>query len=54
MQVKPDRLRWCSWRNAVRDGRFSIPIGLSFPLKDANAAHTAAEGGHRGKILLLA
>jgi NADPH:quinone reductase-like Zn-dependent oxidoreductase len=39
---------------AVQSGRLSIPIGRSFPPKEANAAHAAAEAGSTGKILLLA
>src|SRR5262249_10136041 len=54
MQVTPDPATLMRMACAVQDGTFSIPIGESFPLKNANAAHAAAEGGRSGKILLLA
>jgi NADPH:quinone reductase-like Zn-dependent oxidoreductase len=38
---------------AVHEGKFTIPIGPSFSLKEAALAHaTFAEGGH-GKVLLI-
>jgi len=38
---------------AVRDGKLRIPISQKFPLSDAGAAHSAAEKGAGGKILLV-
>jgi NADPH:quinone reductase-like Zn-dependent oxidoreductase len=54
MQVKADAKMLLEMAHAVQSGRLSIPIGRSFPLKEANAAHAAAEAGSSGKILLLA
>ena len=54
MQVKPDAKTLLDMARAVQSGNLSIPIGESFPLKKAGAAHAAAEGGRKGKILLLA
>ncbi len=39
---------------AVRDGKLVIPIGRKLPLREAAAAHAAAEKGGVGKILLVA
>jgi NADPH:quinone reductase-like Zn-dependent oxidoreductase len=39
--------------HAVESGKLSIPIGKSFPLKEASAGHAAAEAENPGKILLL-
>ena len=38
---------------AVRDGKLVIPIGEELPLSEAAEAHTRAEKGGIGKILLL-
>jgi NADPH:quinone reductase-like Zn-dependent oxidoreductase len=38
---------------AVRDGKLVIPISLKLPLSKAAEAHTAAEKGGIGKILLV-
>jgi len=54
MQAKLDPATLVRMACAVHDRTFSIPISKSFPLKDANAAHAAAEGARSGKILLLA
>ena len=54
MEVQPDPGMLLDMARAEQTGRLSIPIGKSFPLKEANAAHAAAEAGGRGKILLLA
>ena len=37
----------------VAAGEFEIPIGRSFPLKDAAEAHAVAEKGGVGKVLLI-
>ncbi len=39
---------------AVRDGKLIIPIGLRLPMSEAAKAHTLAEKGSVGKILLVA
>ena len=54
MQVKGDTGLLLEMAHAVLRGKLSIPIGTSFPLKEANRAHAAAEAGTSGKILLLA
>jgi NADPH:quinone reductase-like Zn-dependent oxidoreductase len=54
MQVKPDPAALVRMARAVQNRTFSIPIGESFPLKDAYAAHSAAEGGQNGKLVLVA
>jgi NADPH:quinone reductase-like Zn-dependent oxidoreductase len=40
--------------DAVRDGKFVLPIGRRMPLCDAAEAHVLGEKGGIGKILLLA
>jgi NADPH:quinone reductase-like Zn-dependent oxidoreductase len=54
MFVKNDPKMLVEMARAVQSGELSIPMGKSFPLKDASAAHAAAEAGSPGKILLLA
>src|SRR5580700_4583936 len=39
---------------AVRDGKLVIPIGLRLPLSEDRKAHSIAEKGGAGKILLVA
>jgi NADPH:quinone reductase-like Zn-dependent oxidoreductase len=38
---------------AARDGKLRIPISQKFPRSDAGEAHSAAEKGAGGKILLV-
>jgi NADPH:quinone reductase-like Zn-dependent oxidoreductase len=54
MQVKSDPQTLLDMARAVKSGKLSIPIRRSLPLKEASAAHAAAEAGSSGKILLLA
>jgi NADPH:quinone reductase-like Zn-dependent oxidoreductase len=54
MFVKNDAKMLVEMARAVQSGELSIPMGKSFPLKDASSAHAAAEAGSPGKILLLA
>lgn len=54
MGVTADVKRMVHMAEAVRDGKLSIPLGERFPLSAANKAHTEAEKGHGGKIILLA
>jgi len=38
----------------IESGRFSLPVGQSFPLADVAEAHRVGEAGHvRGKLVLL-
>jgi Zinc-binding dehydrogenase len=53
MQVKSDPKMLVEMVRAVQSGKLSIPIEKSFPLKEAGAAHAAAEAGSAGKILCL-
>jgi NADPH:quinone reductase-like Zn-dependent oxidoreductase len=53
MQVTPDPAILVAMAEAVQKGAFSIPLGDRFSLKDAGKAHSAAEKGGAGKILLL-
>jgi len=54
MRVRPDPATLVRMARAVQNGTLSIPIGESFPLENASAAHAAAESARGGKILLLA
>lgn len=42
------------YAEAIRDGKLALPIDRMLPLSDASEAHTAAEKGGVGKIVLLA
>ena len=53
MQVAPDPATLLAVAEAVQKGALSIPLGERFSLKDAAKAHSAAEKGVAGKILLL-
>jgi NADPH:quinone reductase-like Zn-dependent oxidoreductase len=53
MQVKADPVTQLRMAYAVVEGRLAIPIGERFEMKDAAKAHTAAETGAPGKLLLL-
>ena len=38
----------------IESGRFTLPVGQTFPLTDVAAAHRVGEAGHvRGKLVLL-
>jgi NADPH:quinone reductase-like Zn-dependent oxidoreductase len=38
----------------IKSGRFTLPVGQTFPLTDVAAAHRVGEAGHvRGKLVLL-
>jgi NADPH:quinone reductase-like Zn-dependent oxidoreductase len=54
MQVKADAITQLRMAYAVLEGRLTIPLGPRFALKDAAKAHSAAEQGTAGKILLVA
>jgi NADPH:quinone reductase-like Zn-dependent oxidoreductase len=48
----PDSARLTALAQAVADGKLSIPIARRMPLEDIRAAHTLAEHGAGGKIIL--
>ncbi|HEX8925181.1 MAG TPA: NADP-dependent oxidoreductase [Terriglobales bacterium] len=52
--AKPDPSKLREFADDVRDGKFVLPIGARFPLRDAAQAHIIAEKGNVGKVLLLA
>ena len=54
MQVKPAPATLIRMAEAVRTGRLVIPLGQRYALRDASKAHSAAEKGAAGKLLLLA
>jgi NADPH:quinone reductase-like Zn-dependent oxidoreductase len=51
---KPDADTLHRTSEAVRAGKFTIPIARKFALRDAAAGHAAIEAGLSGKVLLLA
>ena len=54
IQAKPDAAMLRVMAEDVAAGRFVIPIDRMVPLAEAGKAHSAAENGGVGKILLLA
>ena len=50
-KADPSKVR--EFADDVRDGKFILPIGRRMSLSDAAEAHTLAEKGGAGKILLL-
>ncbi len=54
MQVKPAPATLARMAEAVRTGKLIIPLGQQYRLSDASKAHSAAEKGAAGKLLLLA
>jgi len=54
MQVKPSPATLLRMAEAVRTGKLVIPLGRRYPLSDASKAHSAAEKGDAGKLLLVA
>jgi NADPH:quinone reductase-like Zn-dependent oxidoreductase len=53
MQVKPAPATLTRMAEAVGTGRLVIPLGQRYALSDAGKAHSAAEKGAAGKLLLL-
>ncbi len=51
--TRSDPKRLGELAQAVADGKLAIPIARRFPLAEAAAAHTLAEGGVDGKVLLI-
>jgi NADPH:quinone reductase-like Zn-dependent oxidoreductase len=54
MQVKSDPAMLLEMARAVQSKKLLVPMGKSFPLKEASTAHAAVASGSPGKILLLA
>jgi NADPH:quinone reductase-like Zn-dependent oxidoreductase len=54
MRVKPAPATLVLMAEAVRTGKLEIPLGRRYPLSDARKAHSDAEKGAAGKLLLLA
>jgi NADPH:quinone reductase-like Zn-dependent oxidoreductase len=54
MQVQASPSMLVRMAEAVKAGRLVIPLGKRFSLPDTNKAHTAAENGAPGKLLLVA
>jgi NADPH:quinone reductase-like Zn-dependent oxidoreductase len=52
MMAQPNPETIVHYAEAVRDGKLKIPIECVLPLKDAAQAHTIAEKGGVGKIVL--
>jgi NADPH:quinone reductase-like Zn-dependent oxidoreductase len=54
MQAQPSPATLIRMAEAVRTGKLIIPLGQRYPLRDASKAHSAAEKGAAGKLLLIA
>ncbi|HEY4355415.1 MAG TPA: NADP-dependent oxidoreductase [Acidobacteriaceae bacterium] len=54
MMAHPDAAAMVHYAEAVRDGKLKIPVERMLPLADAAEAHSIAEKGGVGKIVLLA
>jgi NADPH:quinone reductase-like Zn-dependent oxidoreductase len=50
--ARPDASKLREFADAVRDGKFVLPIGRRMPLRDAAEAHALGQKGGIGKILL--
>jgi NADPH:quinone reductase-like Zn-dependent oxidoreductase len=53
MQVKPASATLLRMAEAVKAGKLAIPLGQRYSLSDASKAHSAAEKGAAGKLLLI-
>jgi NADPH:quinone reductase-like Zn-dependent oxidoreductase len=51
--ARPDPSKVREFADDVRDGKFTLPIGLKLPLRDAALAHSRGERGGAGKIILV-
>jgi NADPH:quinone reductase-like Zn-dependent oxidoreductase len=51
--ARPDASKVREFADDVRDGKFLLPISRRMPLRDAAQAHTLAERGGIGKIVLV-
>ena len=53
IMAKPHPETLVHYGEAIRDGRFSIPLDRAMPLREAREAHAIAEKGGVGKIVLV-
>jgi NADPH:quinone reductase-like Zn-dependent oxidoreductase len=51
--ARPDASKVREFADDVRDGKFLLPISRRLPLRDAAEAHTLAQKGGAGKIILV-
>jgi NADPH:quinone reductase-like Zn-dependent oxidoreductase len=51
--ARPDASKVREFTDDVRDGKFVLPISRRLPLRDAAEAHSLAEKGGSGKIILV-
>jgi len=54
MESRPDAGVLLRMGQAVRNGKFTVPVSRKLPLKEAAAGHAAIESGLGGKVLLTA
>ena len=54
MMAVPDPHTVVHYAEAIRDGRLKLPIDRVMPMEDAAEAHSLAEKGAKGKIVLTA
>jgi NADPH:quinone reductase-like Zn-dependent oxidoreductase len=50
--ARPDASKVREFADDVRDGKFALPISHRMPLREASRAHTLAQNGGSGKIIL--
>jgi NADPH:quinone reductase-like Zn-dependent oxidoreductase len=50
--ARPDASKVREFADDVRDGKFLLPISHRMPLREASRAHTLAQNGGAGKIIL--
>jgi NADPH:quinone reductase-like Zn-dependent oxidoreductase len=53
VSAQPDPSKLREFADAMRDGKFILPIGRRLPLRNAAEAHALGEKGGAGKIVLL-
>jgi NADPH:quinone reductase-like Zn-dependent oxidoreductase len=51
--ARPDASKVREFADDIRDGKFQLPIAHRLPLRDAGEAHTLAQRGGAGKIVLV-
>ncbi len=51
--TRPDASKVREFADDIRDGKFLLPISRRLPLREAAAAHTLAQSGGAGKIVLI-
>ena len=52
--TRPDASKVREFADDIRDGKFVLPVSRRMPLSQAAEAHTLAQGGGAGKIVLVA